>query len=232
MNRVLGAARLQLVNPWASIGILWAIVGLVFVVNLAIWGLADVDDLAGDSTTGGLLALYITVLITFIQAVTMMFPLAMSLSLSRRLFYLGTALVAIGEAIVFGVALAALTAVENATNGWGVGLDFWAPGPIDVGNPALQVLIFAVPLVAVAFAGIGVGVLYKRWGMPGVYAMSAATIIGTGTLVLVLTWRSAWDELGAWLADRSIESFTLGMPAVATLALAALAYLGIRRAVP
>ncbi|MCZ2822542.1 hypothetical protein O2V63_19575 [Modestobacter sp. VKM Ac-2977] len=232
MNRVLGAARLQLINPLLSVGIGWAIVALAFVVNLAIWGVGDLDTSASDSNTGGLAALYITVLVTYIQAVTMVFPLAMGLSLSRRVFYLGTALVAVVQAVVFGIALAALTAVENATNGWGVGLEFWAPGAVDVGNPALQVVVFAVPMMAFAFMGIGLGVLYKRWGATGIYALTAALIVGTGALVVLLTWRRAWEELGAWLADRSVESFAIGLPAVAALALAALAYLGLRRAVP
>ncbi|MCZ2803481.1 hypothetical protein O2W18_00005 [Modestobacter sp. VKM Ac-2983] len=232
MNRVLGAARLQLVNPLVSIGIAWAIVALAFAVNVAIWAVADVDTRADDSNTGGLAALYITVLVTFIQAVTMMFPFAMGLSLSRRVFYLGTALVAVIEALGYGLVLSALTAIENATNGWGVGLDFWAPGAVDVGNPALQVVVFAVPLLACAFLGIGLGVLYKRWGTAGIYVLTAASIIGAGGLVLLLTWRQAWDELGAWLGDRSVESWTIGLPAVAAAALAALAYLGLRRAVP
>ncbi|OMQ16415.1 hypothetical protein A7K94_0202660 [Modestobacter sp. VKM Ac-2676] len=232
MNRVLGAARLQLINPLVSIGIAWAIVALAFAVNLAIWGLADVDEQAADSNTGGLAALYITVLIGFIQAVTMMFPFAMGLSLSRRVFYLGTALVAVVQGFVFAVVLTALTAVENVTNGWGVGLDFWAPGPIDVGNPALQVFVFAVPMIAFGFAGIGLGVLYKRWGTAGIYALTAAVIVGVGAAVILLSWRRAWDDLGSWLADRSVETFTIGLPAVAALALAALAYVGLRRAVP
>ncbi|MCZ2825808.1 MULTISPECIES: hypothetical protein [unclassified Modestobacter] len=232
MNRVLGAARLQLINPLVSIGIAWAIVALAFAVNVAIWAVADVETRADESNTGGLAALYITVLVTFIQAVTMMFPFAMGLSLSRRVFYLGTALVAVIEALGYGLVLSALTAIENATNGWGVGLDFWAPGAVDVGNPALQVVVFAVPMLACAFLGMGLGVLFKRWGTAGVYALTAASIIGAGGLVLLLTWRQAWDELGAWLGDRSVESWTIALPAVAAVALAALAYLGLRRAVP
>ncbi|MCZ2835811.1 hypothetical protein [Modestobacter sp. VKM Ac-2985] len=232
MNRVLGAARLQLINPLVSIGIAWAIVALAFAVNLAIWGLADVATEASEANTGGLAALYITVIEGFIQAVTMMFPFAMGLSLSRRVFYLGTALVAAVEALGYGLVLTALTAIENATNGWGVGLDFWAPGAVDVGNPALQVVVFAVPMLACAFLGMGLGVLFKRWGTAGIYALTAASIVGVGGLILLLTWRQAWDELGAWLSDRSVESWTIGLPAVAALALAALAYLGLRRAVP
>lgn len=232
MNRVLGAARLQLINPLMSVGFGWAIVALAFAVNLAVWGIGDLDARASDSNTGGLAALYITVLVTYIQAVTWLFPLAMGLSLSRRVFYLGTALVALGQAVVFGIVLTGLTAVENATNGWGVGLEFWAPGAVDVGNPALQVVVFTIPLMAFAFTGIGMGVLYKRWGTTGIYALTAALIVGTGTLVVLLTWRQAWGDVGAWLADRSIESFAIGLPAVAVLALAVLGYLGLRRAVP
>src|SRR3954453_11721278 len=157
MNRILGAARMHLAHPLLSLGIPWLIVGTSFAINLAIWGVAGVgDETNGDAVTGGLASLYVTVAVIFIQAVTQMFPFAMGLSLSRRDFYLGTALTAVVQAIGYGLALTVLTAIEHATDGWGVGLHFWAPGIIDVGNPVLQFVVFSVPMLALAFLGIGI----------------------------------------------------------------------------
>jgi len=93
MNRVLAAARMQLVHPLVTLGVPWMIVASSFAINLAIWGLGDVGDQApGGGSTGGLASLYIAVLVIFIQAVTQMFPFALGLRLSRRDSYLGTAL--------------------------------------------------------------------------------------------------------------------------------------------
>src|SRR4051794_34113928 len=118
MNRVLAAARLQLVHPLVILGMPWMIVSSSFAINWAIWSLADIRHQPGAGFTGGVAALYITVLVVFVQTVTQLLPFAMGVSLSRRTFVLGTALVAGLQALGYGIALAALTAIENATDGW------------------------------------------------------------------------------------------------------------------
>ena len=104
-----------------------------FAINVAIWALTPAGEQDG-GFTGGVLALYITVLVVYVQAVTQLLPFAMGVSLSRRTFFLGTALVAVVQSLVYGIALAVLVAIENATGGWGSGLNFWAPGPFEVDN--------------------------------------------------------------------------------------------------
>jgi hypothetical protein len=233
MNRALGAARMQLRHPALTFGIPWGIVASSFAINLAIWGVGDVAAQSpGDGSTGGLLSLYITVVVVFIQAVTHMLPFAMGLSLSRRDFYLGSAAAAGVQAVGYGVALTVLTAFENATDGWGMRLHFWAPGPIDVGNPFLQFVVFTVPLVACAFLGMAIGVVFKRWGAPGLYVLTLATLLLGGLLAVWATWQSAWGDVFSWLGDRSVPSLTIAMPAVLALVLAGVTFMGIRRAVP
>jgi len=78
-----------------------------------------------------------------VGALTQLLSFAMSISITRRAYYLGMALVALVESLVYGVALTALAAVERVTDGWGVGVAFWAPGPTADLNPALQVLAYA-----------------------------------------------------------------------------------------
>jgi hypothetical protein len=204
-----------------------------FVINLAIWGLADVAEQSGTTTyTGGLASLYITVIVVFSQAMTQMFPLAMGLSLSRRTYYLGTAAAALLQSLGFGLGLTALDAVEDATNGWGVGLQFWAGGGLDVGNPLLQLVVFTVPMVAACWIGLGIGVVFKRWGAAGIYGLSIGVLLAAGVLAVLVTWRDAWSDLWAWLTDRSVESLTITLPLVLAVAVAGLTYLGLRRTVP
>ena len=233
MNRAVAAARMQLVHPLLTFGIPWAIVLSSFAINLAIWGFGDVAaQSSGNGSTGGLASLYITVLVVFIQAVTQMFPFALGLSLSRRDFYLGTALTAGFQAVGYAVVLTILTAIEGASDGWGMGLHFWAPGVLDVDNVALQFVVFAVPMVACAFIGIAIGVVFKRWGAPGLYVLALTTLIGGGLLAVWASWQTAWGDVIDWLGDRSVYSLTLGFPAALAVALAALTFLGLRRAVP
>ena len=52
-------------------------------------------------------------------------PFALALGVSRRSYYIGTALLAVALAAVYGLALTVLQVIERATGGWGVGLHFF-----------------------------------------------------------------------------------------------------------
>src|SRR3712207_9447316 len=91
-------------------------------------------------------------------------PFAMGISLSRRSYFLGTCLVGIGMALGFGVVLAVLGAVESATGGWGVGLQFWTPSPLDVDGFLPQVAVSGAPMLALIAAGVGMRSEERRVG--------------------------------------------------------------------
>ncbi len=233
MNRVLATARMHLVHPVVILGVPWMVALTSFAINLPIWGLGDLGEPPGEQTlTGGLASLYVTVLIVFVQAVTQMFPFAMGVSLSRRTFYAGTALVAVGQAVGYGVVLTVLSSVEKATEGWGVGLHFWAPGALDVGNPLLQVAVYGLPMLACAFLGMALGTVSKRWGTTGLYTLGIATLLLFGGLAVLITGLGAWSDLGGWLLAQSVYAYTLALPALAAVVLAGLSWGALRRCVP
>jgi hypothetical protein len=231
MNRVLAAAKLHLINPLVILGIPWLVVAISFAINVAVWHLTPAGATDG-GFTGGVLALYITVLVVYVQAVTQLLPFAMGVSLSRRTFFLGTALVAVVQSVFYGVAITALLAIENATGGWGAGLNYWAPGPFEVDNPALQVLASGAPMLAFAFIGVGIGILYKRWGQAGTWGLIIASMATFGGLAILITWLDAWGAVGSWFTDQSLVTLTVGLPALVAVIAALVSYPGIRRVVP
>ena len=233
MNRVLAAARLQLVHPMAILGVPWMVGALSFAINWAVWRIVDIRSLEGeDGLTGGVLALYITVLIVFVQAVTQLMPFAMGISLSRRSYFLGTCLVGVGMALGFGAILAVLDAVESASGGWGVGLQFWTPPPVDVDGFLPQIAVSGAPMLALIAAGVGMGVVTKRWGPNGVWGLIISGIVVLGGAAVLVTWMRAWTDLGRWLIDQSVMTLAVGLPLVLAIALGLLAFAGIRRVVP
>ena len=233
MNRVLAAARLQLVHPMAILGVPWMVGALSFAINWAVWRIVDIRSLEGeDGFTGGVLALYITVLIVFVQAVTQLMPFAMGISLSRRSYFLGTCLVGVGMALGFGAILAVLDAVESASGGWGVGLQFWTPPPVDVDGFLPQVAVSGAPMLALIAAGVGMGVVTKRWGPNGVWGLIIGGIVVLGGAAVLVTWMHAWTDLGRWLIDQSVMTLAVGLPLALATALGLLAFAGIRRVVP
>jgi len=231
MNRTVVAARLHAVHALVALGIPWVVVGSSFAINLVVWA-ALPGDARDQGGTGGLVSLYITVAIVFLQSVTQLFPMAMGLSLSRRTFYLGTVLAAAVQSLAYGVALTVLTVVEDATGGWGLGLSFWAPGPVDVGNPALQVLVFAVPMFLAASLGVALGVVVKRWGQLGMWTLGVALLLASGLVAALLTWRGGWPAVGSFFVDTSAAALLVAGPAVLAALVVTAGFLGLRRAVP
>jgi hypothetical protein len=233
MKRVLAAARLQLVHPLIILGVPWMVGTLSFAINWAVWRLVDIRSLEGDDGfTGGVLALHITVLVVFVQAVTQLMPFAMGISLSRRSYFLGTCLVGVGMALGFGVILALLGAVESATGGWGVGLHFWTPSPLDVDGFLPQVAVSGAPMLALIAAGVGMGVVSKRWGPNGIWGLIIGSMVVVGGAAVLVTWMRAWLDLGHWVADQSLITLAVGLPLALAFLLGALAFAGIRRVVP
>jgi hypothetical protein len=231
MTRVLKAARLHLIRPTVMLGIPVLVVAISFAINVATWHLTPAGEDDG-GFSGGVAALYITVMVVYVQAVTQLLPFSMGVSISRRTFFLGTALMAAVQSLGYGIALSALVSIENATDGWGRNLDYWAPGIFEVGNPVLQVFASAAPMLAFAFLGVGIGVVYQRWGQAGTWGLIVGSVVLFGGLALLLTWLDAWGDVGDWFADQSMTTLTVGLP-LAVAAVAAIAsFPGVRRVVP
>jgi hypothetical protein len=232
MNRVLAAARLQLVHPLVVFGVPWMVGGISFGINLAIWALADVAEHDPNNFTGGILALYITVCVVFVQALTQMLPFAMGVSLSRRTYWLGLALVGVLSALWYGVALAVLNEIAQATGGWGVDLNFWVPTPLLADNVGLQVLYSGAPMLGFIFVGMGIGVVFKRWGANGLWALLLLAVLFFGGLAVLATGLQAWGDVWGWLSDQTAVTLTIALPAAIAAVIAALSYGGLRRIVP
>ncbi|MGY1704163.1 hypothetical protein ACI79C_06280 [Geodermatophilus sp. SYSU D00697] len=232
MNRVLAAARLHLVHPLVTFGVPWMVGTTSFAINWAVWALADVAEHDPNNFAGGVSALYITVCVVFVQALTQMLPFAMGISLSRRTYWLGTALVGVVSALGYGIALAVLNEIGQATGGWGVDLNFWVPTPLLADNFLLQVLYSGGPMLALIFVGLGIGVVYKLWGANGLWALAILTVVVIGGFAVLTTGLSAWGDVWGWLTDRSAITLTFGIPAAIAAVAAAASFGGIRRVVP
>lgn len=230
MNRIVSAARLNLVAPWLLL-LPWAIMASSLAINIFIWGIADLaDETGGQASTGGLASLYITLGVIYVQSVSSLLPFAMGLSLTRRTFYLGTSLFAALQSLAYGVLLYVFSLIESGSGGWGVGLRFFR-GFWSVDNAVLQVLIFAVPMLVLALLGMAIGVVYKRFGSVGLYLLAIGSIvIGGGGVTGLILWLR--DSFFAFFTEQSAFALLAAWPLLAGAVLALLGYVGIRRVVP
>jgi hypothetical protein len=86
-------------------------------------------------------------------------------------------------------------------------------------------------LPAVALFAL-IGVVFKRWGQNGVWALLLGSGLALGGLTVLITWRDWWPDLGAWFAGQPVLALTSGYPLVVAVVAGALGWLALRRATP
>ena len=117
MNTWVKVARYNLVGPGNYLLLPW-ILPFSFAVGAVT---ARHSHLA----TGYLITFFIYFAVLGMQTVGRSLPFGLTLGASRRSFYAGTALLGMALALVSGLVLTALQAIERATDGWGLSMQFF-----------------------------------------------------------------------------------------------------------
>jgi hypothetical protein len=229
--RPLQVARIQLVNPPVQMLMPWAVLGLSFVINLIIFSLIP-DDPDNGRITGGLMTIYIFVLVTHLVTMTQLFPFALGLSVTRRDFFVGNAGFVVVQSVVQGLVLTLLAAIERASGGWGTGMHFFDLPFMATGNWFTQWLALTVPFLFVSFVSILAGTIFKRYGQLGMWVASLAGLVLGGAAAVLVTWLGAWGAVGRFFVQTPPLMLFAGYPAALALVAAVLAWLTLRRATP
>ena len=243
MNSLVKVARYHMVQPFTLTLTPWANLVFAFLVCLVVFrmvpvghhdvltanGLASVPDTSG-RWTGAVAAIFGTFLAVSIQCIGRAMPFALTLGVSRRSYYAGTALLGAGLAFVYAGALTALQAIERATDGWGVQMSFFRVPYILEGPWYVTWLTCFVGLALVFVYGMWHGIVYRRWGLPGSTAFIAAQILVALVAAVAVTWSHAWPSVGGFFTSLTALGFT-GVLAVLAVALVAGGQATIRRAV-
>lgn len=232
MKRVFDVARIQMVN-WFWIFVFPPLLLLgVLLVNLGLFvAIGDAAPPDGRST-GAVLSIYMVMLVTHLQTMTQVFPFALGLSATRRDFYAGTGLVVGAQSALFGALLLLLVRIETATGGWGINLRFFSLPFLLQDGLFAQWLVYTVPFLALSAIGVFAGVVFKRWGQPGVYALTVGSSLVLAVAAIVVTWQRWWPALGSFFTTRSTFALLAGYPLVIAIVLGGAGWLAIRRAAP
>ena len=111
MSTWVKVARYNLVRPANYLVLPW-ILPLAF-------ALAAITAGRRHEAAGYLLTFFIYFAVQGWQTIDRSLPFGLALGVSRRSFYSGTALLGVALALVSGLVLTALQAIERATDGWG-----------------------------------------------------------------------------------------------------------------
>jgi hypothetical protein len=224
--------RYHLVVPWAVLLIPWAILACSFVINLVIFalvpqghhnaltshGLVSVTD--PTHGTGGVASIYVLFLVIGISVVSRSLPFGLSLGLSRRSYYTGTAVLAVALSAVDGLALAGLQAVERSTDGWGIRMHFFQVPYILAGPWYLTWLTSFVALAVLFVYGMWIGIVYRRWNLAGAAVFTIAQFAVVLVAVLLVSEADAWSAVGRFFTGLTAAGLTGLLAGLAVLLLA------------
>jgi hypothetical protein len=122
-NRIWRIVRLHLAAPSVFIGIPWTIVGMAFVVSVAIAVLitANGGEPTGQRYSWAVLSPQWYLVVVGVQAIGMTFPFALGFGVTRRDFWLGTATLFTLLSLANAAAYTLLLQIERATGHWWTG---------------------------------------------------------------------------------------------------------------
>ncbi len=225
MQRVLNVTRLHLNKPEVSLAVPVYIVGLVLVITWIIAAILLRAGLDPDSATyaesarqnmGMVWSLPGFLIYLGVQAVATTFPYALALGSSRRAYVAGTAVANVVLSAYLTIIMAALLALELATNHWFFGA--YALDNVAFGNGSFGVLIPAVFLGTFVSLSVGgaFGAVWVRFGTKGPTVLALALGLALVIALLILV-----PQIGEIVAG-----ITRPRVALAAVALAAIAVIG------
>jgi hypothetical protein len=232
MKRVYDVARIQAVNWFWIFAFPLVLLLVILLLNLGIFAaIGEVAPPDGRST-GALMSIYFVMVVTHLQTMTQVFPFALGLSVTRRAFYAGTGLVVGAQSVLFGVLLVVFGRIEAATDGWGLDLRFFGLPFLLQDNLLAQWLVYTVPFLTLSAVGVFAGVVFKRWGQPGVYVLTLGSAVLLAGAAMIVTWQRWWPAVGSFFTDQPTFALLAGYPLVIAVVLGAGGWLALRRATP
>jgi hypothetical protein len=216
MRTLVNVARYHLVDRMTYVTLPWGSMAFSFLVNVAIAALTP----GAAHYTGGVLTIYVFLLVCGVLSMTRSLPFGLMLGVSRRGYYLGTALLVAALGVGYGLGLTVLQAVERVSGGWGLALHFFrVPWILD--GPWYQTwLTSAVLLVLFFLYGMWYGLVYRRWSLPGMVTFIAAQVLVALAAVTAVSLSHSWADVGQFF-------ITLTAPALIGVLAAVAAALGL-----
>jgi hypothetical protein len=231
MSRTANVVRMQLINRQTYIWVPLIVLGGAFVLSLAIWLILSSSGVEGSFYGGGSQAPLWYFGVVGVQALTLTFPFSQAMSVTRREFFFGTALTAIGSAVLLALVFVVGGLLEEATNGWGVGGYFFALPWVWEQGIAVAALFYFVVAMNFFMVGFCSATIYKRFGS----VILTTILIGVGALLVAGMFfvgrANAWQALFTWFATQGALGLSLWGALLAAV-LAGIAYLVLRRATP
>jgi hypothetical protein len=182
-------------------------------------------------SSGGAGDIYLAYFVVGILNINDTFPFALSFSVRRKDYVLGTLSLAILLFAVTALALVTLGVIEShMTDGWGVSMQFFAPPYLSAGSFLQQWWVDFSLLIYLFSLGFAIGSIYRRFGRVGMLIFLAFAITLLFIWIYLMTYLNRWGAFSAWFGQHTAFELTLWLLPLPACCLPA-AYLLLRRAV-
>lgn len=215
MSTMVNIVRYHLVDKLQYVIMPWAVVLFSFLVNVVVVGVASSGS--GDRYSGGIAAIYAIQFVLGVLSMTRTLPFGLFLGLSRRTYYLGTALTIGAMGVGYGLVLTGLKVVEEATGGWGMQEHFFRVPWLFDSPWYLYWLTSFVLLVLWFLMGMWYGLVYRRWNVVGLAVFGGAQALVLLAVVILLSLTGSWPAVWNFFGTVTAIGFTGVLAAVAVL---------------
>ncbi|MFC4810261.1 hypothetical protein [Paenibacillus sp. GCM10023250] len=223
MNTVQGIVRMHMRDKWSWIYLPWVIVLSSFAINLLIAVLMADDE---KIVTGGLMSIFIYMLVSGIVAVHHTFPFALGLSVRRKDYFAGTLIMILAVSAASALVLMLLSYIESWTDGWHTDLFFFHLPYVSDGNAPQQFVVFGSLMLFMYLLGFAISSMFRRFGKTGLYAASIIGLLLGTLLVYGSIYWGWWNGIYDFFQGRSAFNLALLLlPLSALLALGGYALL-------
>ncbi|MCC8926351.1 MULTISPECIES: ABC transporter permease [Nocardiaceae] len=229
MKRTLDVARLHLTAWPLIIGWPIGVLAIAFALSYTLFALLPETD-NEYNFTGGMFSMYGFAVGFYLQAVTQTFPFALGISVTRKEFFRATALVGTVQSALLATLVVVLSALENATAGFGVKSRMFGPFRYATENPFLEWLGIFTTLLLVASVGMALGVVYQRYRVTGILATGLAALVVVGSAVIVVSWQQWWPAVGRFFIETPTVLLLGAIPLALSALFAIASWTGLRRA--
>ena len=198
MNTLVNVGRYHLVDRLTWLALPWGIMAFSFLVNIGI--ALSVPASPHGIYTGGLVSLYVFLLICGALSMTRSLPFGLMMGISRRTYYLGTTLLVLALGVVYGLGADAAAGSWSAPRTGGVSRLHFFRVPWIMDGPWYQTWLTSFVLLVVFFLyGMWYGLVFRRWSVPGLVAFVAAQILVALLAVVAVSTTHSWSGVRALL---------------------------------
>lgn len=239
-RRIFAVTKLHFVNRFQILYMPLIILGGIFLLNLAVWWII-IDSTGANNPSnhvrnnlgysGAVSYIYVYAMILAVQAISRTFPFSLGFGVTRRDFYLGSALAFVLLSMGFAVILTIMSVLEIATNGWGLGGHMFAPAYFTNASWLLRFVMYLCLFLFLLFIGTVGATFYVRWRATGLivfFGIIAIVLVGAFAYI---TPSHLWAPIGTWLVQNGPVGICLWL-LVPAAACGIAGYFVLRRATP